>query len=232
MGAVKFYADLRSQPCRAVFIFMKANAIQFEMEKVDLFLGEQLQEKFTQVHSIQRVPVIDDDGFVLGESGAIFRYLSRKFNVADHWYPAADLTRQARIDEYLHWHHTNIRVNAMMTFRHIYINKVRGKPIKEDEVRRHKSELSKALNHIASYFLKERRFLCGNDISVADIQALCELMQLDAVREEGLYLSNPIVGAWIGRVKARVQPYLAECEAEGVGMMKQMYEAITSSSKL
>jgi len=55
-------------------------------------------------------------------SAAIFRYLSKKFNVPEHWYPSTDLQRQARVDEYLHWHHSSTRMSAMMTFRHqVYI---------------------------------------------------------------------------------------------------------------
>jgi len=30
------------------------------------------------------------------------RYLSRKHNVADHWYPK-DMEKQARVDEYMAW---------------------------------------------------------------------------------------------------------------------------------
>lgn len=229
MKPIIFYADLKSQPCRAVYLFMKAANIPFTLEKVDLMMGEQLQEKFTKISPIQRVPVIDDNGFILGESGAIFRYLARKFQVPDHWYPSRDLQQQARIDEYLHWHHTNIRVNAMMTFRHQFINTMRGRLIKEDEVKKFKADLIKAMNHIDKYFLKDNPFIAGKDVSVADFQALCELMQLDIIGNENLYLSNPKLKAWADRVKAVFQPYFSECLTEGIQPMADGFKQMTSS---
>ncbi len=48
------------------------------------------------------------------------KYLVSKYKLPDHWYPA-DLQQQARIEEYLHWHHTNLRVGAA----HTIFNKVR-----------------------------------------------------------------------------------------------------------
>ena len=47
------------------------------------------------------------------------KYLVSKYKLPDHWYPA-DLKRQVKIDEYLHWHHGNLRVGAA----HTIFNKV------------------------------------------------------------------------------------------------------------
>lgn len=229
MAPIKFYADLKSQPCRAVYLFMKACNIPFEMVKVDLSSGEQLGEEFTKISSIQRVPVINDNGFILGESGAIFRYLAKKFGVQEHWYPTRDLQQQARVDEYLNWHHTNIRIPAMMTFRHQFINTVRGRPIKQDEVKRYKAELAKSVKHIDLYFLKNNPYIAGKDISVADLQAYCELMQLDIIGNENEYRSNPNVRAWADRVKTKVRPYFEECQNEGILPMKSIYDQMKSS---
>ena len=44
-------------------------------------------------------------------SAAIMKYLVCKHKLPDHWYPA-DLQQQAKIDEYLHWHHANLRMGA------------------------------------------------------------------------------------------------------------------------
>jgi len=37
-------------------------------------------------------------------SHTILRYLSLKFNVADHWYPRSDLLKRTKIDTYLDWY--------------------------------------------------------------------------------------------------------------------------------
>lgn len=50
-------------------------------------------------------------------SVAILRYLSRTYNVADHWYPK-DSVKQARVDEYLEWQHTNTRPDCALYYLH------------------------------------------------------------------------------------------------------------------
>jgi len=47
-------------------------------------------------------------------SGAIMKYLSQNRKLPDHWYPG-DLQKRAKIDEYLSWHHTNLRMGAAVT---------------------------------------------------------------------------------------------------------------------
>ncbi|XP_060568671.1 glutathione S-transferase theta-1-like [Ruditapes philippinarum] len=229
MATIKLFADLKSQPCRAVYLFMKMNNIPSQMVRIDIGSGEHLQEEFTKISPIQRVPVIEDNGFVLGESGAIFRYLACKFKVADHWYPSKDLQQQGRIDEYLNWHHTNTRTTAAMKFRHQFINTLKGKPIKEDEVKRFKTELKKSINIIDKYFLKDEPYIGGKEISVADLQAFCELMQLDIIGEENDYRFNPKVRAWADRVKGKIEPYFDRCQEEGISPMQTYYNQLKSS---
>jgi len=36
-------------------------------------------------------------------------YLAEKFHTPDHWYPA-DLQKRARVNEYLSWQHSAIRI--------------------------------------------------------------------------------------------------------------------------
>ena len=48
---------------------------------------------------------------LLSFSSAILKYLVRKYQLPDHWYPS-DLQRQAKVDEYLGWHGGNLRRGA------------------------------------------------------------------------------------------------------------------------
>ena len=41
-------------------------------------------------------------------SAAMLTYLVDKYHLPDHWYPK-DLQKRAKVDEYLHWHHNNLR---------------------------------------------------------------------------------------------------------------------------
>ena len=62
-----FYYDLMSQPCRAVYIFLKASGIPFESKEIGLRKLEQTTEGFARINPFKKVPVIDDDGFILTE---------------------------------------------------------------------------------------------------------------------------------------------------------------------
>lgn len=110
-----------------------------------------------------------------------------------------------------------------------FINAIRGKSIKQDEVKRYKKELSKSVKHIDKYFLRDNPYIGGGDISVADLQAYCELMQLDIIGNEDEYRRNPNVCAWADRVKVKVEPYFEECRNEGISPMKSIYDQVTSS---
>ena len=103
--------------------------------------------------------------------------------------------------------------------------------MKEDEVKRFKAELEKTVKHIDNYFLRDNDFLCGNEISVADIQALCELLQLCGTGNEHLFLSNKRIKAWADRVKARLQPYFDYVNENGVLRLKSLYEQRKESEK-
>ena len=44
-------------------------------------------------------------------SSAILKYLVRKYQLPEHWYPS-DIQCQARVDAYFGWHGTNLRRGA------------------------------------------------------------------------------------------------------------------------
>jgi len=101
--------------------------------------------------------------------------------------------------------------------------------VNQDELGMYRTQLTKTVNHIGNYFLQGRSYIGGDDVTVADLQALCELMQLDVLGQEYIYMSNPDVKAWAGRVKARLRPYFEEVDREGLQPMKQTFEQMTSS---
>lgn len=81
-----------------------------------MVLGEHKSEEYVKnIHPFGKVPAIDDSGFKLIESVAILRYLARKYDVDDHWYPK-DLEGQARVDEFLEWQHIGLRLPLGMFF--------------------------------------------------------------------------------------------------------------------
>ncbi|XP_054629775.1 glutathione S-transferase theta-1-like isoform X1 [Dunckerocampus dactyliophorus] len=127
--------------------------------------GEQQSAHFTKLNPMQKVPVLKDDGFVLTESDAILKYLCRKYAVAEHWYPQQP-ERRARVDEYTAWHHTNTRPHAAKVFLLEVLFPTRsGSAVDEAGLARAVSQLDEPM------FLRKQAFLCGDDITLADLRA-------------------------------------------------------------
>lgn len=197
------YLDLMSQPCRAVHILLRCNKIPHTVRAVALRKGENRSPDFTKLNPMQKVPVLDDSGFVLTESDAILKYLATTCDVPEHWYPRQP-ERRARVDEYTAWHHTNTRPHAAKVFiLEVLLPAHSGSQVDEVRLNRALSELDDTLEKLESMFLGRQPFLCGDDITVADLLAVCELMQPVAGGRDVLQ-RRPQLQRWRSRVQAAV----------------------------
>ncbi|CAH1801026.1 unnamed protein product [Owenia fusiformis] len=225
---LRVYYDLMSQPCRAIVMFLKLNHIPYEDKIVALRKGEHFEEPFTKLNPFQRVPVIDDDGFVLTESVSILKYLCRKYKLADHWYPQ-ELKKQARCDEYLNWQHWNTRMNAAMVFRTIAIDtRMTGKPVDTEKLKMHRHQLETTLDFLENVYLKRGRFLTGDEISIADILGVCELMQPYIIGQD-VRDNRPRLKQWMNGTIERLQPHFDDTHKV---IMKAREKYLKSQAKL
>ena len=116
MASIKVFADLMSQPSRALVMFCRVTKIPHEFKSIMIKKGEHQTEEMTKLNPFQKMPFIVEDGKSLTESMAILRYLTNVHEVADHWYPKAPMDQQ-KVDAYLHWQHTNTRLQCAMYFQ-------------------------------------------------------------------------------------------------------------------
>ena len=210
---LNYYFDLMSQPSRAVYMFLNINKVPFVSKPVALRKGEHNGAAFKEINPFSLVPAIEDDGWCLTESIAISKYLIQKYGLADHWFPK-DLKRQARVEEYLHWQHFNTRGICASLFQHLLIMPVAtGKKSDPAIVENLKVRVKKMVGQLESYFLKDRAYLAGDEISLADIFGACELMQLHGCHEDSLFDNSPKVKAWLERVRAETKPHFDEAHA-------------------
>ena len=63
---------------RKVAIALEEMALPWRLELVDMLAGDQLKPEFLALNPNNKSPVIDDEGFVLWESGAILWWLAEK----------------------------------------------------------------------------------------------------------------------------------------------------------
>lgn len=131
------------------------------------------------VNRFKKVPAIVDNGFQLSESVAIFRYLARRHNIGDPWYPKDDQVR-ARVDEYLEWQHVNTRQTCTQFFILAYLKKrtIGSSPDDVPVIASAQRQMSDSLDKLEKLWLKPSRFISGTDqFSFADVLAACELEQ-------------------------------------------------------
>ena len=140
--------------------------------------------------------MIDDDGFILSESHAIVEYLCKKHNCYEKWF-GNSLQEQARVSEYLHWHHLNIR-KACGEF---LFNALLAPLFGVEEVNTHKivhsAQNLQSCLHRFNVALSSKQFIGGNErISVADLSAFCELEQFCFLPQHSFAGKFPHIHRW------------------------------------
>jgi len=101
---MKLYMHPVSTTCRPVMQFIADNAIDVQMEVVDILKGEHYGESYTKLNPNRLIPLLEDGDFRLTESATILRYLAEK--TGSSAYPK-ELKQRARVDERLDWFNSN-----------------------------------------------------------------------------------------------------------------------------
>ncbi|KAF3774995.1 Glutathione S-transferase 4 [Nymphaea thermarum] len=159
----------------------RINGIDFEEVKVNLAKGEHRRPEFKDINPMKQVPAIVDGKPKLFESHAILRYLSCAHpRIPDHWYPA-DLSKRAKIDSVLDWHHSNLRRGAAGLVFNSVLAPALGYPLNLEAAADAEKILIYSLSKIESVWLcgNEKFLVDGLQPSIADLILVCEIMQLE-----------------------------------------------------
>ncbi|KAG7391198.1 Glutathione S-transferase theta-1 [Phytophthora pseudosyringae] len=199
--ALTLYANLISQPSRAVAWVLKVKGVQYEFVEMNPGSAFFKSDEFKAVNPNRLVPAIKDGDFLLTEGMAILQYLGDKYDWTGQkdLYPN-DVTVRAKINEFLHWHHTNTRLFTLNIFRPEIAKKLNTATPKDLAALEEKDAL------IAKEFALLETFLASDFIAltdfptIADFAAYCEIDQLELMGFE--FSKYPKVSAWIARMKA------------------------------
>ena len=209
MSGLKVFLDLVSQPSRAVALLLEINNIPYSKVVVNLGKGEHLSHpELRAANPNVKVPAMQEGSFCLYESGAILRYLCASRQLPDHWYPR-DLRKRALVDQYLDWHHLNLRIGSSGWFFTQHMTK---KPATHPKVLESKQLLLKTFDVLNESTLRDNKFLIGDEISIADIQAVCEMTQHWMVGRD-LYAGYPNIERWVAACMVELQPHFDKVHA-------------------
>jgi glutathione S-transferase len=144
-----------------------------------------------------RVPVIEDADETVWESHAILRYLAAQYGRGSFW--ADDPAKRARVEGWMDWSQTTLQPDFL---NGVFWGYYRTPEAERDWPAIHRSLARCADNfHLLDGILKDRPFLTGDQLSLADISAgtaLYRYFELDINRPE-----LPNVSAWYGRLQQR-----------------------------
>jgi glutathione S-transferase len=198
---MKLYFHPVSTTSRPILLFAAESGINLDHQIVDLFTGAQYKPEYAAINPSSQVPVLDDGDFRLTESSAILKYLADK--VRSPAYPS-DPRLRARVNERMDWFNTGLYRDFGYNFVYPQIFPFMRRP--DDTVQAGTIAWGKEKS---LFWLKvldggligpQNRFVCGNDISLADYLGSIMILGGEAI---GLTFSAyPNISRWLGNMKA------------------------------
>lgn len=168
--------------------------LDYDYVRVDLLAGAGQTEEYRAIHPSGKVPAIDDDGFILFESGAITRYLADK--TGSSLYPS-DLRKRAVVEQWTEFAAQHI-AKAM---ERVLVNRVLYKMINTQADENSLQEGLKFLDRflpLVDTQLANHQHFAMDDLTLADFVLLA---WLDPVEVCGVDLSTyPNIIKWRNRL--------------------------------
>jgi glutathione S-transferase len=198
---MKLYMHPVSTTSRTILLFVAESGIDLDLQIVDLFKGEHLQPAYTAINPSQMVPVLVDGDFHLTESSAILKYLADK--IRSPAYPT-DPKKRAKVNEMMDWLNSNLYRDFAygLVYSQVYPHHRRPDAGVQAGTIAWGKEKAKGWLKIldAELIGPKRRFLCGDEISLADYLGA---PMLTAGALVGCDFSPwPNVARWLGAMKA------------------------------
>lgn len=200
------YGSDLSSPANKVRFVANALGLHYEYKRVNLREGEQRKPEFLKLNPAGKVPVIDDDGFILFESNAIIRYLARKQKST--LYPS-DVQARAVVEQWLDF--GSLHVGAALvkvTYNRLFAARLNITP-DEKSIQEGLEFLNRFLPVVENQ-LSNNAYLAGNSLTLADFNLLAIL---DPTELSGVDLT-PYSHIVKWRQNLRQQDFYTQCYKE------------------
>ncbi|MBY0239967.1 MAG: glutathione S-transferase family protein [Burkholderiaceae bacterium] len=198
---MRLYTHSISSNARRVNMVVAALNLDVEIIEINL-ASEDDRRRLGEVNPNSKIPVLEDNGFVLWESCAIMQYLADKTaqqrGEPDPLYPS-DIQVRADINRWMFWacQHFSTSI-AVLTWERIWKGFVTGQPADPREEARGCEELAQYASVLDGH-LKGRTWLVGEHVTLADYAVAAPLMyRAKAALPVETY---PNLLAWFARIE-------------------------------
>ena len=186
----------QSRSARVVWLCEELG-IEYRLEPVEMFSDAMKRPEYLAIHPLGKVPAIEDDGFVLWETSAIFEYLDAKYG-GGALIPARGTREGALASQWIAYGENPLTVTMGQIAAHSGpMPEERRSPALVDLGR----EIAPSLVRVVERALDDREWILGERFSAADIMLVYGLniaAYLGYVNDE-----TPRVGAYCARAAAR-----------------------------
>jgi glutathione S-transferase len=193
---IKIYHSKRARSARIIWL-LEELGVRYELESMPFTPEAMRSPEYLKLHPLGQIPVMQDHGITMFESGAILEYLLEKHGEG-RLAPAPGTAARA---EYLQWFHYG-EASLARYVSDIVRYRFSTKP--EDQIpavlamaqRRFHEALA-----VVDRALEGRQFICGAEFTAADIMIAYGMVMAKIIRE--LPADLPNIAAYLKRLQER-----------------------------
>lgn len=178
-----------------VMWFFEETGIAYNRISLDPLKGETRDEKYTALNRFQKIPTLENNGFVLTQSAAILLHLA---STTGTLYPKESL-EQAKHMEWCFYSMTDIETHSATIAVLLDLTEKKDHPHAQWMIARSEKILMRALNYLENE-LFNKKYLMGDEFYAADILLGCCLY---AVRNHALVQDRPNIKALLNSYYSR-----------------------------
>lgn len=193
---LKIYGFPLSIPSNKVRFVANHLGLDYEYLPVNLMAGEHMKEEHLKLHPAGKVPVMDDEGVVLFESGSIIKYLAQKHG--SDLYPDS-LIEKAEVDKWTDF----VTIHVAAAFNRVVFNRLLapavGVEVDDRSLKDGLGFLDRFLPVVENQ-LSENPFIAGDKLTLADFNLLSVLDPAEAAQID--LSSYPHITNWRKRLQS------------------------------